>query len=102
MPWLSFTESCVDCLGSHCSDPGVLSRLRMIPKMRNENGEGKKHDDQDHDSDNHGNAGNADGEDARGDDGENVHGDDGEPSLRRSFIPTQKCGNLFSYLLYGS
>ena len=43
MPWLSFTESCVDCLGSHCSDPGVLSRLRMIPKMRNENenGEGK-------------------------------------------------------------
>ena len=77
-------------------DGGVLSQLRMIPKMRNENenGEGEKHNDQDHDSDNHGNGGNADGEDARG--------DDGEPSLRRSFIPTQKCGNLFSYLLYGS
>ena len=47
--------------------------------VKNENGEGRKHNDEDHDSDNHGNGGNADGEDARG--------DDGEPSLRRSFIP---------------
>ena len=30
-----------------------------------------------------------------------VQGDD-DPSLRRSSIPTQRCGNLFSYFLYGS
>ena len=96
MPWLSFTESCVDCLGSHCSDPGVLSQLRRIPEMRNENENGE---------------------------GKNIMIKIMtvtimvmvvmlmvkmlgvmmvNPSLRRSFIPTQKCGNLFSYLLYGS
>ena len=62
------------------------------------------YNDKDDDNDKYGGCGNNnnlydndnDGGDVQGDD------DDDDPCLRRSSIPTQRCGNLFSYLLYGS